>query len=135
MSFLSNEATFDEFLDVSFDCLHNIRSEASLLLFDQLSIRFDIETMHNHLRVEIRHVFIAPGKDIYILFYQRCKDILLRWRQTFAYEDELRLLLVTHINLNYFIFCRKATSFKTLFSLKIKLLGPWIGVEWLNVLF
>ena len=64
MLFLSNEATFDEFLNLIFDCLHNVRSEASLLFFDWLSIQFNIEMMHSHLRIETRHVFIAPSKDV-----------------------------------------------------------------------
>jgi len=77
--FLSNETTFDEFLDLSFDCLHNVKSEASLLLFDWLNIRFDVEMMHNDLGIETGYVFIAPIKDIYIFFYQGYKILLLCW--------------------------------------------------------
>jgi len=78
--FLSNEATFDEFLNLDFNCLHDIMSEPSLLLFDWLSIRLDVEVMHRYLRVEARHVFITPSKDIYILLYQGYKVLLLFWR-------------------------------------------------------
>jgi len=80
MLFFLNEATFDGVLNLNFDFHHNIRSEASLLLFDQLSIQFDVETMHSYLRIETRHVFIAPSKDVYIFFYKRYKILLLRWR-------------------------------------------------------
>jgi len=41
--------------------------------------------------------------------------------------------LITHINLNYFIFGWRFALFKMPFPLKLKLLGPWICVEWLNV--
>jgi len=51
-----------------------------LLLFDWLSIWLDVDVMHHHLRVEARHVFIAPCKDIYILLYQGYKVLLLFWR-------------------------------------------------------
>ena len=64
--FLLNEATFEEFLNFSFDRLHDVRSELLLLLFDQFSIRFDVEMMHGHLTFETRHVFVAPSKDIYV---------------------------------------------------------------------
>jgi len=69
--FLSNEATFDEFLNFSFDCLYDVRSKSSLHLFDWFSILFDVETMHGHLRIKIRQVFIAPSKDIYIYIFIR----------------------------------------------------------------
>ena len=134
MLFLLNEATFDELLDLSFDCLYNARSDASLLLFDRLSIQFDVETMHSHLRIETRDVFIASSKDIYIFFYQEYKVLLLRLQQIFTYRDERLLRLITHINLDYFIIYRRAALFKMLLPLKIKLLSPWISIEWLNVL-
>jgi len=133
--FLLNKATFDEFLNLSFNCLYNIRSELSLLLFDWLIIRLDVEAMHSHLKVEARHVFIAPSKDIYILFYQGYKVLLLCQRQIFAYKDELRARWITNINLYYCIFSRRITLFKTLLLLKIQLLSPRISVEWLSVLF
>jgi len=71
--FLSNEATIDDFVNFNFDRLHNIRSKLSLLLLNQFSVRLDIETMHGHLRVETRHVFITPSEDIYIFSYKRYK--------------------------------------------------------------
>jgi len=66
--FLSNEATFDESLNFSLDCLHDVGSELSLLLFDLFSILFNVETMHGYLRIKSRHVFKALGKDVYIFF-------------------------------------------------------------------
>ena len=75
--FLSNEVAFDEFLNLNFDCLHNIRLEASLLLFDRLSIRFDAETIYGYLRVKTRHVFIASSKDVNILQYEGYKALFL----------------------------------------------------------
>jgi len=45
---LSNEASFDEFMNFNFDCFHDIRSKPSLLLFNWFSIRFDIKMMHSH---------------------------------------------------------------------------------------
>jgi len=133
--FLSNEATFDEFLDLSFDCLHNIRSESTLLLFDRLNIWLDVEVMYSHLRVEIWHFFITPSKDIYILLYQGCM-VLLLWRwQAFSYRDKLRVCLITNIILNHFIFCRRVMLFKMFLPLKIQLLSPRVIVERLMVLF
>ena len=38
MLLLPNEGTFDEFLNLSFNCLYDIRSKLLLLLFDRLSI-------------------------------------------------------------------------------------------------
>jgi len=83
--FLSNEATFDEFFDLHFDCLYYVGSEASLLLLDQFSIRFDVETMHGYLRIENMHVFITLSKDVYIYF---CKDI----KFCFSVGDKLSLI-------------------------------------------
>ena len=75
--FLSNEATFDEFVNFVFDCLHNVRLKSPLLLLNRFSVRLNIETMHGHLRVETRHIFIAPSKDVYIFLYKRYKVLLL----------------------------------------------------------
>jgi len=60
--------------------------------------------MHGHLRVEAKHVQIAPGKDIYILLYERYEVLLLYWRQAFAYRDELWVCLITYIDLVHLIF-------------------------------
>jgi len=75
-------------MNFGFDCFHDIRSKP-LLLLNRLRIRFDVETMHNHLRIEARHVFITPGKDIYILPYERYEVFFLCWQWAFAYRDEL----------------------------------------------
>ena len=122
--FLSNEATFDEFMNFGFDYVHDVRSKLSLLLLNQLGIRFDVKTMHDHLRIETRHIFIAPGKDIYILSYESYKVLLLRWQYAFTYRDEFWVCLITHINLDYFIFGWRLALFETLFLLMIKLLIP-----------
>ena len=70
------EATFDEFMNFGFNCFHDVRSKLSLLLLNWLGIQFDVGMMHGHLRIETRHVFIAPGKDIYILSYKRYEVLL-----------------------------------------------------------
>ena len=75
----SNEATFDELMNFGFDCFHDIRSKSSLLLLNRFGIQFDVKMMHGHLRIKTRHVFIALGKDIYILSYERYEVLLLRW--------------------------------------------------------
>jgi len=77
---LSNEATYDEFMNFGFDCLHNVGSKPPLLLLNWLCIWFDDETMHGHLRIEARHVFIDLCKDIYIISYERYEVLLLCWR-------------------------------------------------------
>jgi len=77
---LSIEATFDEFMNFGFDCFYDVRSKLSLLLLNWLGIRCDVETIHGHLRIKIRYVFIALGKDIYILSYERYEVFFLRWR-------------------------------------------------------
>ena len=41
--------------------------------------------------------------------------------------------MITHIDLDHFIFGWRFILFKALFPLKIKLLSLRIGVEWLNV--
>jgi len=114
---------------------NDVRSKLLLLLFNRLSIRFDVDMMHDHLRIETRHVFVSPSKDVYIFFYKRYKILLLHRRQTFTYRDGLWVYLITHINLDYFFLCRRIALFKMIFPLEIKLLSPWINVEWLNVLF
>ena len=43
------------------------------------------------------------------------------------------MCVITHINLDYFILCRMVAFLKILFPLKIKLLSPWISVEWLDI--
>ena len=67
--FLSNEAAFNEFINFNFDCFYDDRSNLSLLVLNLFSIRFDIKAMHSHLRIEAKHVFIAPSKDVNILPY------------------------------------------------------------------
>ena len=67
--FLSNETAFDEFMNFDFDCFHDVGLKPSLLLLNWLSIQFNVGMMQSHLRIEDRHVFIASGKDIYILSY------------------------------------------------------------------
>ena len=74
--FLSNETTFDEFVNFGLNCLHEVRMKSSLLLFNWFGIRFDVEMIHGHLRVKTRHIFIAPCKDIYIFSYKRYKILL-----------------------------------------------------------
>jgi len=78
--FLSNEVAFDEFMNFSFDCFHDVGSKPSLLLLNRFGTRFDVEMMHSHLRIETTHVFIAPSKDINILPYERYEILLLCWR-------------------------------------------------------
>jgi len=78
--FLSNETTFDELVNFSFNWLYDVRAKSSLLLFNRFNIRFDVEMMHGHLRVKTRHVFIAPCKDIYIFSYKRYKVLLFCWQ-------------------------------------------------------
>jgi len=68
---LSNEATFDEFMNFCFNCFHDVMLKPTLLLLNRFCIRFDIKIMHNHLRIEVRHVFISPSKDANILPYER----------------------------------------------------------------
>jgi len=63
---LLNKSIFDEFMNFDFDCSHDVGSKPSLLLLNRLGIRYDVAMMHGHLRIETRHVFIAPGKCIYI---------------------------------------------------------------------
>jgi len=75
--FLSIEVTFDEFMNFGFDCFYNVRSKLSLLLLNQFGIQFDVKTMHRHLRIEARHVFIALSKDINILSYEGYEILLL----------------------------------------------------------
>jgi len=67
---LSNEVAFNELMDLGFDCFHDIRSKPSFLLLNRFSIGLDIKMMHSHLRIEARHVFIAPNKDVNILPYE-----------------------------------------------------------------
>ena len=43
--------------------------------------------------------------------------------------------MITNINLNHFIFCRRVALLKMLLPLKIKLLSSRISVIWLNFLF
>ena len=89
--------------------------------------------MHSHLRIEARHVFIAPSKDINILMYEGYERLLFYWRQAFAYGDELWMFLITDIDLDHFIFDQRFALFKMLLSLKIKLLSSRISVEELDV--
>jgi len=42
------------------------------MLLNRLGIRFNVETMHGHLRIEARHVFIAQAKTS---IYSRMRDI------------------------------------------------------------
>ena len=77
---LSNEAAFDEFIDFGLDCLYDVRSKPSSLLLNRLGIRFDVEMIHGHQRIEATHVFIAPCKDIYVLPYERYEAFILCWR-------------------------------------------------------
>jgi len=76
---LSNEATFDEFMNFNFDCFYDVRSKLSLLLLHLFSIWFDIEMLHSHLRIKARHIFIAPSKNINILLYEGYEVLLLYW--------------------------------------------------------
>jgi len=85
MLLLSNEATFDEFLNFDFDYFHDVRSILSLLLLNQFSIRFNIEMLHCHLRIEARHIFIVPGKDVNILS-------LRDTRSCFSIDDRILLI-------------------------------------------
>jgi len=43
--------------------------------------------------------------------------------------------LITHIDLDHFILCRRLALLEILLILKIKFLSSWITVEWLNVFF
>jgi len=113
--------------------LYDVGAKPSLLLLDRFGILFDVETVHGYMRIKSRHVFIALNKDIFILSYERYKVLLLSKRQAFAYRDELWVCLITYVNLDYLIFGKKLALFETLLLLKIKLLSPWISIEWLYV--
>jgi len=75
----------DDFMNFAFDCFYDIRSKSSLLLLNQLGIWFNVKIMHGHLRIEARHVFIAPVKTS-IYFYMR--DM----RFCFSVGDKLSLI-------------------------------------------
>jgi len=59
--------------------------EPSLLLFDWLGVRVNVEMMHNNLGIEPGHVFIIPGEDI---IYSRMSCI----RSSFSKGDKLLLM-------------------------------------------
>jgi len=42
-----------------------------LLLLDELYVQIDVEVMHSHLRVELRHILIVLSENIYILSHKR----------------------------------------------------------------
>jgi len=44
--------------------------EPSLMLFDWLGVRIDVEMMHNNLGIEPGHVLIISSEDIFILTYK-----------------------------------------------------------------
>jgi len=58
-------------LDLWLDRFHYLRVEPSLLLLDGLRIRIDVEAMHNHLRVEPRHILVVPRENIHLLSHKR----------------------------------------------------------------
>ena len=76
---LLNEAAFDELMNFSFDCFYDVWSKPSLLLFNRFGIQFDIKMMHSHLRIEARHIFKTPSKDINIFLYEGYEALLLYW--------------------------------------------------------
>ena len=125
MLFPSNEATFNEFVNFGFNCRHNVGSKLSLLLINWFTVQFNVDTMHSHMRVKTRYVFIAPSKDIYIFSYERFKVLFLCVRQTFVMEMSF--------GVGYFILGRRLTLFEMFLPLKIQLMSPWISIKWLNV--
>ena len=89
MLFLSNKATFNEFVNFDFDRLHEVRPKPSLLLLNRFSIRFDVEMMYGHLWVKAGHVCIAPSEDINIFLYKSYEVFSFCLRQAITYKDGL----------------------------------------------
>ena len=67
MLFFSDKTGLYKLLDFRLDHFHYLLAEPSLLLFNGLRVRIDVEVMHSHLRVEPRHILIVPSKNIYTL--------------------------------------------------------------------
>jgi len=44
--------------------------ESSLLLFDWLGVRINVEVMHSNLGIEPRHILRIPSEDIFILSFE-----------------------------------------------------------------
>ena len=70
MLLLPDEIGVYELFDFWFNCFHNLWTESLLLLLDGLCIRIDVEAMHSHLRIKLRHILVAPSENIYILSHE-----------------------------------------------------------------
>ncbi|KAM2757355.1 hypothetical protein PS2_019114 [Malus domestica] len=64
---LSNEACFDQLVNLGFDLRDELGSIASLSLLYWSRSRLDCKMMHNNDGVEAGHFLVGPSKDVLVL--------------------------------------------------------------------